>query len=108
MRSVDAATIRAGVPSGVLMETAGASLVEALRARYPDWNRVVVVCGPGNNGGDGLVCARLLAYAGVRPAVFTLGDPSAYRGDPAENLSRARAIGMSPSPLDGSAGRRAF
>ena len=108
MRSVDAATIRAGVPSGVLMENAGTALVQALRARYPDWNRVVVVCGPGNNGGDGLVCARLLAYAGVRPAVFTLGDPSAYRGDPAENLSRARAIGISPSPLHGSAGRRAL
>ncbi len=97
MRSADAATIRAGVPSAVLMENAGTALVEALRVRYPDWNRVVVVCGPGNNGGDGLVCARLLAYAGVRPTVFTLGDPSAYRGDPAENLERARAIGISPS-----------
>ncbi|MET0619671.1 MAG: NAD(P)H-hydrate dehydratase [Thermoanaerobaculia bacterium] len=108
MRSADAATIRSGVPSAVLMENAGAALVDALRVRYPDWNRVVVVCGPGNNGGDGLVAARLLAHAGVRPAVFTLGDPSAYRGDPAENLGRAGAIGISPSSLKGAAGRRAL
>jgi NAD(P)H-hydrate epimerase len=106
MRAADAATIRSGVPSSILMENAGAALVEALRARYPGWTRVVVVCGPGNNGGDGLVAARLLAFAGVRASVFTLGDPDSYRGDPAENLSRAWAAGIAPEPLAGAAARR--
>jgi hydroxyethylthiazole kinase-like uncharacterized protein yjeF len=106
MRSADAATIRSGVPSDVLMENAGAALVDALRRRHPDWTRVVVVCGPGNNGGDGLVAARLLAFAGVGVTVFTLGEPSDYRGEPAENLDRARAAGISPQALGGAAARR--
>ena len=106
MRAADGATIRSGVPSSVLMENAGDALVRSLRARYPGWTRVVAVCGPGNNGGDGLVAARLLALAGVRVTVFTLGDPAAYRGDPAENLERARAAGVAPEPLGGAAARR--
>ena len=106
MRAADGATIRSGVPSSELMENAGTALVETLRARYPDWARVVVVCGPGNNGGDGLVAARLLAFAGVRVRVFSLGDPSAYRGDPAENLARLRALQIVPEPLGDPAARR--
>ena len=106
MRAADAATIRSGTPSSVLMENAGTALVETVRARYPDWARVVVVCGPGNNGGDGLVAARLLAFAGVRVRVFTLGDPAAYRGDPAGNLERLRAAQVSPERLREAAARR--
>ena len=106
MRSADASTIRSGVPSSILMENAGAALVSALRGRYPEWKRVVVVCGPGNNGGDGLVAARLLAYAGVAVTVFTLAPPDAYLGDPAENLGRARAAGISPEALGDAAARR--
>ncbi len=104
MRSADAAAIRAGIPSGVLMETAGAALVEALRAMFPAWMRVAVVCGPGNNGGDGLVAARLLAGGGVAVELFTLRDPSDYRGDPAENLTRARAFGLAPAPISARGG----
>jgi NAD(P)H-hydrate epimerase len=106
MRAADAAAIRSGVPSGVLMENAGAALAEALRRRFPEWRRVVVVCGPGNNGGDGLVAARLLALSGIGASVFTLGEPSAYRGDSAENLVRARAVGLSPVALEGAGWRR--
>ncbi len=100
MRSADAAAIRAGVPSGALMENAGAALVQALRERFGAWRRVVVVCGPGNNGGDGLVAARLLALAGIGASVFTLGALEAYRADPTENLARARAVGLTPVSLD--------
>jgi ADP-dependent NAD(P)H-hydrate dehydratase / NAD(P)H-hydrate epimerase len=94
MRAADAATIRSGVPSGELMENAGAAIAQALRHFRPDVRRVVVVCGPGNNGGDGFVAARHLAFAGVRPEIFALGNPEAYRGDPAENRDRARALGI--------------
>ncbi len=66
----------------------------------------MVVCGPGNNGGDGLVAARLLAFGGVGVSVFTLSDPAAYRGDPAANLERARAAGITPEPLGDAAARR--
>jgi NAD(P)H-hydrate epimerase len=106
MRAADAGAIRAGVPSAVLMENAGTALVGVLRRRYPGWRRVVVVCGPGNNGGDGLVAARQLAFAGVGVDAFTLGNPSAYRGDAAENLARARAAGVAPETLGGMDARR--
>jgi hydroxyethylthiazole kinase-like uncharacterized protein yjeF len=94
MRAADAETIRSGIASGDLMENAAEALSREAVRSYPGWKRVVVVCGPGNNGGDGLAAARMLAARGVRPAVFTLEDPSAYRGDPAANAARARANGL--------------
>ena len=99
MRAADAATIRSGTPSGDLMESAAGELCAALARFFPDWSRVVVVCGPGNNGGDGLAAARLLVQRGIAVDLFTLGDPSAYRGDPAVNLSRAAAFGLAPTAL---------
>ena len=65
----------------------------------PDARNVVVVCGPGNNGGDGLAAARLLSGRGLSVSVFTLGDPDSYRGDAAENASRAREAGLGLTPL---------
>ena len=105
MRAADAAAIRSGVPSDTLMENAGTALVEAVRQRFGDWKRVVVVCGPGNNGGDGFVAGRLLAYSGIGVSLFLLGDPAAYRGDPAENLRRARSAGIDPIALGGAEAR---
>ena len=95
MRAADAAAIRGGVSSDALMESAGSALADELLRRFPDWKRVTVVCGPGNNGGDGLVAARRLAGSGLEVALFTLREPGAYRGDPAQNLDRARAHGLS-------------
>ncbi|HEY7112121.1 MAG TPA: NAD(P)H-hydrate dehydratase [Thermoanaerobaculia bacterium] len=94
MRRADRAAIRAGVPSRELMENAAEALVGVLREGHPGWRRVVVVCGPGNNGGDGLAAARLLAGRGVAVRVFTLGEPESYRGDAAENATRASAVGL--------------
>jgi hydroxyethylthiazole kinase-like uncharacterized protein yjeF len=91
-----------------LMESAARSLVNGLSARFPGWRRVVVVCGPGNNGGDGLAAARLLAGRGVAASVFTLKDPAAYRGDPAENARRARAHGLELFALSARGGRKAL
>ena len=99
MRAADAAAIRRGTPSNELMERAAEELCGAIGRFFPDWARAVVVCGPGNNGGDGLAAARMLVQRGIAVDVFTLGDPSAYRGDPAVNLARAGAFGLVPRTL---------
>ncbi len=101
MRAADAAAIGGGVPSDALMESAGSALADELLRRFPGWKRVTVVCGPGNNGGDGLVAARRLAGSGVGVALYTLREPEAYGGDPARNLLRARAYGLSARWIGG-------
>lgn len=104
MRAADAETIRAGVPSDALMENAASALSESLRRAYPRWKRVVVVCGPGNNGGDGLAAARMLALGGLSVSVFTLRDPASYSGDAASNAARARAVGLALEGLEARGG----
>ena len=101
MRAADAAAIRGGVPSTLLMENAAAALVDELAHAFPSRRRAAVVCGPGNNGGDGLAAARLLAGRGYTVAVFTLGNPASYRGDAAENAVRARRTGLDLVALSG-------
>lgn len=64
MRAADAATIAAGTAGFVLMERAGAGVAQAVREHAIGASRVLVLCGPGNNGGDGFVAARILASAG--------------------------------------------
>ena len=75
------------IPSLELMERAGAGLTRVVSAMAPE-GRVVVVAGKGNNGGDGLVVARLLRDAGREVDVLLLADPEALRGDAAVNLDR--------------------
>ncbi|HYK43146.1 MAG TPA: NAD(P)H-hydrate dehydratase [Thermoanaerobaculia bacterium] len=101
MRRADAAAIRGGTPSLTLMENAAAALVEETLAAFSHWRRAVVVCGPGNNGGDGLAAARLLREAGVHVGVFSLRDPADYRGDAAVNFARADDRGIEITPLSG-------
>lgn len=99
MRLADRRAIASGVPSSLLMENAATALVEELVRARPGWKRVVILCGPGNNGGDGLAAARLLAGRGLRPSVFTVGEPSRYVGDAADNLRRAVAARIEPVAL---------
>jgi len=107
MRAADEAAIRAGIPSLTLMEKAAAGISRAVRERFPHGGRVVVVCGPGNNGGDGLAAARMLRETlGVR--VFTLRDPDEYRGDPAVNAARARQAGLTLENLSAQGGIEAL
>jgi hydroxyethylthiazole kinase-like uncharacterized protein yjeF len=83
MGEADRRTIAAGVPGFVLMQRAGAAVAEAIAARWSA-RRAVVLCGPGNNGGDGFVVAKVLADAGWDVAVALEGEPGALRGDAAQ------------------------
>ncbi len=82
-----------GIPGGVLMERASVEMSREILARYPPRRlRALVVCGGGNNGGDGFVIARELRRAGVEVAVVATKDE--YSGDPATNLEVLRNLGV--------------
>jgi ADP-dependent NAD(P)H-hydrate dehydratase / NAD(P)H-hydrate epimerase len=88
MRAIDRWAIDdRGVPSLDLMERAGAGVTRAVERIVPD-GPVVVVCGTGNNGGDGLVVARLLRDSGREVTVVCTGPPSHLTGDARANLER--------------------
>ena len=77
MREADRRTIEEiGIPSSVLMENAGRQVVAAIEATYEALldGRVAVLCGRGNNGGDGFVVARTLMQRGVDVSVFVIGS----------------------------------
>lgn len=98
MRDVDVRTMELGIPGLILMENAGCRVVEFLEQRFAPLagQRIVVICGKGNNGGDGLVIARQL-HVRVHPAsldVVLAFPPEELRGDAAENLRMARALGV--------------
>jgi NAD(P)H-hydrate epimerase len=94
-----------GIPGIELMERAGAGLAELLEERAPD-GRVAVVCGKGNNGGDGLVVARLLRERGREVDVLLLAEADELRGDARANLERLPGPPpgrFDPGALDGAA-----
>jgi hydroxyethylthiazole kinase-like uncharacterized protein yjeF len=100
MRGVDRWAIEQQGVSGLeLMERAGAAVAAAVERLSPD-GPVAVLCGKGNNGGDGLVVARLLRQAGHDVTVIGTGPPQEYQGDAAANLERLEGEG--PVRLDGS------
>ncbi len=99
MRGVDRWAIEEQGVSGLeLMERAGAGVVRAVERLAPD-GPVSVVCGKGNNGGDGLVVARLLRDAGRSVMVVCVAPPAELKGDAAVNLERLP--GEAPLRLDG-------
>ena len=105
MRVLDAAQMRAadrltieeiGVPSIVLMENAGRQVVAAIEASCADLalSRVAVLCGRGNNGGDGFVVARAMAQRGLEVVVFLAGRVADVHGDARTNLDIVRRLGV--------------
>ena len=97
MRSIDARTIEEfGVPGLVLMENAGRAVVEAMERHFGGLSGLSygIVCGRGNNGGDGLVVARLLHAHKLPVVCLLLAAPDALRGDAAANYERARLEGV--------------
>ena len=81
MADADAAAAASGIDSYGLMEKAGRAVAAAALRLYPQTCRVVVLCGPGNNGGDGYVAARALAEAGARVQIFVLDVAFEPAGD---------------------------
>jgi ADP-dependent NAD(P)H-hydrate dehydratase / NAD(P)H-hydrate epimerase len=97
MREADRRTIEEiGIPSIVLMENAGRQAVAAMEAAFEDLasSHVGVLCGRGNNGGDGFVVARTLVQRGVETSVFLLGRVTEVRGDARTNLEVLGRIGL--------------
>lgn len=106
MREADRVTItELGLPGLVLMELAAAAVTDLVAERFADAGRVLVVCGPGNNGGDGLAVARQLRNRGHLAEAVLLADPAQLRGDAAVQLALARSFGVpvhecAEGPLD--------
>src|SRR5580700_6167656 len=89
MREIDRITSEPfGVPSLTLMENAGTAVAEFVVSQYPSVERIGVICGKGNNGGDGFVAARKLHGAGKGVRIILLAEPSQLRGDAAEMFGR--------------------
>ncbi|MBU8896995.1 NAD(P)H-hydrate dehydratase [Corallococcus sp. M34] len=89
-----------GMPSGLLMENAGRGLAEVVRELLAPTGRAVVVCGPGNNGGDGLVAARFLRASGAQVLVARVGDVAKLTPEARRNLEALRGFGVEPTLLD--------
>ncbi|MGH9535386.1 MAG: NAD(P)H-hydrate dehydratase [Terriglobales bacterium] len=99
MRGVDAATVAGGgqsaVSAGALMEAAGTAATAHLLGRFPEAaaGPITVICGKGNNGGDGLVVARQLRQRGAAVRVILLTDPATLRGAAAEKWAALQSLG---------------
>lgn len=106
MAEADRLAIAGGVAGIDLMERAGASVADAVAAGHLSGKRVVVVAGPGNNGGDGFVAARHLAERGFSVRLLLLGQATRLKGDAAEAARRwggkteaATPAGLQPADI---------
>src|SRR5579859_6951084 len=82
VRALDAHALEAlGIPGYTLMKRAGEAALRQLRSRYPLAHRIVIVCGGGNNGGDGFVLARFAAAAGLTLCVIDAAATEKLKGE---------------------------
>ncbi|HEX8817107.1 MAG TPA: NAD(P)H-hydrate dehydratase [Terriglobales bacterium] len=94
MREIDRVTSQKfGLPSLTLMENAGAAVAGFVSSRFPGVKRIGVVCGKGNNGGDGFVATSKLRESGKDVQILLLADPAELRGDAAEMFGK---LGIQP------------
>jgi ADP-dependent NAD(P)H-hydrate dehydratase / NAD(P)H-hydrate epimerase len=97
MREIDRVTsAKFGVPSLTLMENAGSAVAEFALRSYPSAKTFGVICGRGNNGGDGFVVARKLHEGGREVSLLLLADPAELRGDAATNYSKLPTTSTAP------------
>jgi hydroxyethylthiazole kinase-like uncharacterized protein yjeF len=93
MQACDRATTEHfGIPSIQLMRNAAQSVATFVRDQFPDAKRITVLSGRGNNGGDGLMTARLLIESGLEVSTILLGDPEGMKGDAAQAWTELKAI----------------
>ena len=97
MGRADELAIEGGVAGAVLMENAGRSVADEVSTRFPDASTVAILCGPGNNGGDGFVAARQLRERGYSVRLGFDGDPSKL---PADAAAMAARYAGTIQPLD--------
>ncbi len=95
-----------GIPGYELMTRAGHAALNALRALWPAARSICVLCGPGNNGGDGYVIARVARAQGLRTTVVALADPTSLRGDARHAYDDFAAAGGRCGTLDSAGARR--
>jgi hydroxyethylthiazole kinase-like uncharacterized protein yjeF len=88
MAAADSLTIQSGFPGIELMENAGNAVVKTVNQHFPNAESFLIVCGTGNNGGDGFVAARLLNDRGRDVEVFIIGDEERISGDAALALAK--------------------
>ncbi|MFT6425739.1 MAG: hydroxyethylthiazole kinase-like uncharacterized protein yjeF [Celeribacter sp.] len=105
MRAIEAAAIASGAVTGLeLMERAGRGVVDAVMEEWPELaqssHKAVVLCGPGNNGGDGFVVARLLKQRGWEVEVFLYGDADKLPQDAKTNYERWCKVGVAARLTD--------
>src|ERR1700748_3588379 len=81
MGEADRRSVELGVPVAQLMERAGAAVARFVLRRYPKDRQIAVLCGKGNNGGDGMVAARALWAEGRKVTVLLLGKAEELKGD---------------------------
>ena len=92
-----------GLSGAELMERAGRAAFRALLGRWPGVRRIFVVCGAGNNGGDGFVVARRAREAGLEVRALGIGDPARLGADAAAMLAAMRSVGVELEPFSGAA-----
>ena len=101
VRELDAHAIQfMGVTGYTLMKRAGEAALRYLRTRWPMAHRIVIVCGAGNNGGDGYVLARFAQAAGLAVTVLSASPPEQLRGDARTAYTDFIASGASVRPFD--------
>ncbi len=88
MAQADRLAMEGGIAGETLMENAGRAVAEAVLSHFPGRDRILVLCGPGNNGGDGFVAARLLRLRGLDVTVALLGERNRLTGDAAGAAQR--------------------